>query len=269
MRGISIAKALLIPLIVLFGLAGVILILVGGVKMFNLPADQITQDGLQYPLGYFTNCENYTNIIGQNTTTTGDYRTALANVCKAQQRPYVFYLAVTASMVAISIISSLCIGWKVPRSWLYWLAIQNAVTTAMLFTLIYVMMKALSDGNAYYSIDCSGFDNSTITQLQQSNKYVCWRGAGAELRTASRFWRKLLPCVWIGIAFSLFSLFLYDMLLSAIWHGKGRYGYGPGAAPAAGSYGTGPYGAAPAPAATSGPRDPYYYSEPPRRPAVP
>jgi len=252
MNGISITKALLIPLIVLFGLAGVILMFIGGIQLWKVSGDDVQRDGVYTQLQPFVDCNYVASMYvnsssgaggagaGSSQNQTTDFKNAVTNYCRAQQRPFIWYLSITGSMVAISVLLSLCIGWKVPRSWLYWLAIQNAVTTALLFTLIYVYMRGTAP--AYALQDCSGYDASTVQSLQATG-LRCWRGPGVpQMRSASRIFHKLLPCLWIGIAFSLFSMFLFDLLLSAIWHGKGRayYGAGPAGPAAAGPYATGP-----------------------------
>jgi len=278
MRGISIAKALLIPLVVIIGLTGAILTLYGGIKMFRLSGQDVFFNDNAVQLRNFVDCDYQATAFANNTlgssqssqNQTNEFKGAVADYCKAQQRPFIYLVCVTAAMVVLSVMMSLCVGWKIPRSWLYFLAIHNAITMALLFVLIFAYMVAIKP--AYQLVDCGGMNENTINNLNNagvggsnsqgagssSTQFGCWRGDNLPTMSSARMlFNNILPCLWIGIAFSIFALFLFNLLLSSIWHAKGR-GYGPryvGGAPS--SYGPGTTTGAPGTMPT-GP-SPYFY----------
>jgi len=262
MRGISIAKALFIPLVVMLGTAGVVLMFIGGIELWKISGDDVNRDQVYKQLQPYVSCDYvatlYSNTSGpsgaSNQNQTTDFKNAITNYCHAKQRPYIWFVSITATMMGITVLLSLCTGWKLPRAWLFWLAVHNAVTIALLLTLVYVYMQGTVQAATLQ--DCTGFDSATMDAIQ-STGLKCWRGQGMqEMRSAARIFKTLLPCLWIGIAFSLFALFIFNILLAAVWHSKGREEYVGGAGSYPGSYAA---GAGPGPG-------PSFYSEPPRRP---
>jgi len=259
-RPLSLLKAFLIPTAVIFGIIGTILILYGGIQLFKLDGNQVRRAGLTKELALFTDCDyrsQYTANVtrgagggaggaaapgaGGNMTATESreedrlgtgqaFKGAVSNYCEAQQRPYLWYFCLTAVMVFLANMVSLSLGWKAPRSIVYFLAIHLAVTLAMLFTAVYVMMLVTT--NLHHIQDCSGFDQTTIQALARADIrcYNTGHGEGEGNRLASFIFDNVLTCFWIGIAFSIFSIGLLSLLLSGVMHAKAHtaYGGGPG-----------------------------------------
>jgi hypothetical protein len=267
-----ISKAILIPIALFLGLIGVILMLYGGIKLWNLSGEDVDRAGLTTQLAQYTDCDYRARAMGNATTggaagtkpgakdhtvlqqaqggqRTEQFHEAIRGWCEAQQRPYLYFQIATALMVLISMMLAICVGWKTSRGFLTWFNIHNAITLALLFVSIYVMLEAIKP---LYSLrDCSGMDQASVQHLAQLG-VVCYN-AGGEPQSRSRIpdyvYSNILACFWVGVAFNIIAVFLLTLLSSLAWWYKGRYGAG---APATGGRAS----------------EPYYYSEEERRRAA-
>jgi hypothetical protein len=208
----NILRAILLPLILLFGIIGVILMLYGTIEMFTLPPKGAKAAGGS---NFLVDCDALAD-----TAPNDNVKAQIKARCDAQQRPFLFLLCLAAVMTLLAVFLALCLAIKSPRWVLNFLSVHNAVTIALLFMSIFAMMSVLALALPL------GQAQESKTQANEESVHLMAEEKPARNDPYSKQLKYITdtvqPCFWIGVAFNLIACGLILCLTSGMWHTKGR-----------------------------------------------
>jgi len=194
-------------LTVLLGVAGAVLLIYGGVKMFKVSLDSAKTDNVNELLSGFISCSDVADAAPTGQFDNHAVYKAIKHQCRAEQVPSQIAIGFAGAFVLLAVLSAPCAFKR--NDWFRFGLYTALAISCTLMAVLVVGIQALPVATTF--VDCKQTDDATIAEFSKLG-FVCFRQSDANgnvnTKSSVAYWYCKLHMFCCGAAMSFVSLIL-------------------------------------------------------------